>query len=86
MGLLLLTGKAFRLEVYEVALGVVFDAGDVVVYPVGCLQSCYLLLVHADGLYHFDDFFRWKDNGVALYVHGFDDVVEQLVLVGFRYG
>jgi hypothetical protein len=28
---------ACRLEVYKVALGDVFDAGDVVVYPVGCL-------------------------------------------------
>jgi len=28
---------AFGLEVYKVALGVVFDAGDVVVYPVWCL-------------------------------------------------
>jgi hypothetical protein len=36
---------ACRLEVYKVALGEVFDAGDVVVYPFRRLQSCYLLLL-----------------------------------------
>ena len=48
--LLLLLEKACRLEIREASLSVVFDAGDVVVYPFRRLQLCDLVLVHADGL------------------------------------
>lgn len=52
---------------------------------------CLFFWESADGLHHFDDFFRWKDNGVALYLHGFYDVVEQLlslegIALGFQRG
>ena len=40
----------YQLKVCEVALGVVFHAGDVVVYPVWCAELGDLGLVHADGV------------------------------------
>ncbi|WP_392384196.1 hypothetical protein [Marinomonas primoryensis] len=76
--LFLLLAKACRLEVYEVSLCEAFDAGDVVVYPVWRLQLGYLLLVHADRMDHVDELLRGDHDGVALYLHGFDDVVKQL--------
>lgn len=39
-----------RLEVCEVAMGVVFDVGDVVVDPAWCAELGDLGLIHADGL------------------------------------